>query len=378
MNMVMSKEKSAKTEKPKIEKSKNVTKERQSNFECLRIVAMLMITTYHIVLYSGIFEIGAYTYNKLLAYFLYPLGKIGVGCFIILMGYFMVTSKFKIEKILKIVLETFFYSAICIFLWSYRMNYSINLITDVSTYFTPTISIKYWFISFYVFVYFISPLLNVILNNLTVDKLKKIIILGLILICVPYCIFGKRFMANDTTYFIFLYLLGGTLRISNFNFKTKKQSVFMAIINFAIITIIMVATILINKVFNTDIDPLRFGYEYSIFIIMASVGLFLTFKNIKMKSNKVINFISKSMLAVYLFSDHQLYKSVLWDIDFKMKEYLFKPVYIFGIRILFALFMIFIFAIILDTLRREILEKNLFKIKILNKICTKFNSYIND
>lgn len=353
-------------------------KERQSNFELLRIVAMFMITIYHAVFYSGVFQIAANTDSKLLAYFIYPFGKVGVSCFMLIMGYFMVNSKFKTEKLLKIIFETFCYSVILFFIWLHRMGFTMDLIEDSDKYFMPIIKVAYWFVSTYVFIYLISPILNCILKNFSIEKIKIFIIIGLVVICVPYCVFGTRWVASDVTYFALIYLIGGYFRLSDFNFKKKSTAILMALVNTFIITAIMIGTLLINKKFNLEIDPLRFGFEYSIFVIMLSIGIFLFFKNLKINNNKIINFIAKSSFAVYLFSDHLVYKKVMWDIDFKMKEYIYKPFYIFGLRVITAVIIIYLFVLVIETLRRELLEKNLFKIKFVQKACSKIDDYINN
>ncbi len=354
------------------------SKERQSNFELLRILAMAMITIYHTVLYSEVFDIGANTDTKLLANFIYPFGKVGVGCFILLMGYFMVNSKFKTEKILKIILETMFYSFGLLIVWMFRMGYTLDLVENKLSFIMPIVHYNYWFVSAYVFIYLISPLLNCILKNFSIDRLKKVVIIGLIVICVPYCVFGTRWVAEDITYFILLYLIGGYLKLSNFEFKRKSSSIIMILVNLFLITAIMIGSIILNKKFNLEIDVLRFGYEYSIFVIMLSIGIFLFFKGLKIKNSKIINFIAKSSFAVYLFSDHPMYKKIMWTIDFRTKEYIFKPFYIFGFRIISALILIYLFVIVIDTLRRELLEKNIFKIKFIKKACLKLDDYINN
>lgn len=97
-------------------------KMRESNFELLRIIAMMFIFVYHYINYGGILNVGSYTINKLIALFLYSGGRVGVNIFILIMGYFMINSKFKIKKVFKMMFQVFFYSVILAILSVYRLN----------------------------------------------------------------------------------------------------------------------------------------------------------------------------------------------------------------------------------------------------------------
>lgn len=92
---------------------------RSSNFELLRIFAMLMIVAAH---YAGhgikhvlVPELesawlsGSLT-NRVFTSFLIPGGKIGVGIFFVLTGYFMYAAQYKINRLAKLFLQVLFYS----------------------------------------------------------------------------------------------------------------------------------------------------------------------------------------------------------------------------------------------------------------------------
>lgn len=52
--------------------------------------------------------------NRIFTSFLIPGGKIGVGLFFALTGYFMIDKEYKVQKLLKIILEVYFYSILMI------------------------------------------------------------------------------------------------------------------------------------------------------------------------------------------------------------------------------------------------------------------------
>ena len=73
---------------------------RESNLELLRIISMISIFIYHYCVHGGILEVGSYTINKSVALFFSIGGRVGVNIFILIMGYFMVKSQFKIKRII--------------------------------------------------------------------------------------------------------------------------------------------------------------------------------------------------------------------------------------------------------------------------------------
>lgn len=78
-------------------------KERKSNFEILRILAMILIISYHFVFHSNYnyWTINAHDFI-LRAFWLF--GEIGVNLFMLISGYFLVCSKFSWKKVIKLIL----------------------------------------------------------------------------------------------------------------------------------------------------------------------------------------------------------------------------------------------------------------------------------
>lgn len=85
---------------------------RQSNIELLRIVAMLMIIAHHFVVHGGFeFSTDTITANRLWVQFIQMGGKIGVNIFVLISGYFLIsTPTVKLEKVLKLWIQIFTYS----------------------------------------------------------------------------------------------------------------------------------------------------------------------------------------------------------------------------------------------------------------------------
>lgn len=353
-------------------------KMRESNFELLRIIAMMFIFVYHYINYGGILNVGSYTINKLIALFLYSGGRVGVNIFILIMGYFMINSKFKIKKVFKMMFQVFFYSVILAILSVYRLNSNFEA-TSIKEYFTPILSAVYWFATYYVIIYLITPFLNKLIKSLGKNGCKKLIIIStVILSLIPTISYRITFASELFTWFVYMYILGAYIREYNFDFKNKKTSKILSLLYPIVAFITVIITILINKYCYCNIDITHFYGMYSILVVISSISIFMWFKNMHIKGNKIINFFGKTSFAVYLLHDHLLYKNILWTLDVKTQLVEQSPAYIFIGHLFISMILIYILTSIIEFLRINILEKPLFKIKIFDKYLDKFDNWYND
>ena len=73
-------------------------KDRISNFEILRILSIFMIILHHYVLNTEAINT-ARSLNYYISHFFYIGGKLGVNCFVLISGYFLVNKQISIKKI---------------------------------------------------------------------------------------------------------------------------------------------------------------------------------------------------------------------------------------------------------------------------------------
>ena len=121
-------------------------KERQSNLELLRIIAMFMVVIYHFAerMSGGVtFEPSQITFNSIAVRILASFGNTGNNLFVLVCGYFLVRSSFKLRHALRLWAEVFFYSALIgvIFLACGRGLTGRTLYLS----FAPFLSLQYWF-----------------------------------------------------------------------------------------------------------------------------------------------------------------------------------------------------------------------------------------
>jgi len=144
----------------------NSTKEsRQVNMDLLRIVSMLLIIFLHSIDHSGVLEcaesagMGMYFYVRLM----YMLCQVCVNLYVMLSGYFLVTGKFKLQKLVVLWMETVFYSLTLKLLFMLTGREAVSGISLASC-FVPFLTGRYWFMTIYVGMYLVFPFLNIFIR----------------------------------------------------------------------------------------------------------------------------------------------------------------------------------------------------------------------
>ena len=89
-------------------------KGRMIGLDILRILSMVLITFRHFIGYAGLTDaVEALSVNGILISVLNVLCGSAVNVFVLISGYFLIDSRFKWSRVLRIWGETFFYSVIC-------------------------------------------------------------------------------------------------------------------------------------------------------------------------------------------------------------------------------------------------------------------------
>ena len=83
---------------------------RNSNIELLRILCIINIILHHSFYHSDFSNVTLQNFNYLILYLIEVLGTISNDIFILITGYYVVNSKVKLRNIIKLVLESIFYS----------------------------------------------------------------------------------------------------------------------------------------------------------------------------------------------------------------------------------------------------------------------------
>lgn len=278
-------------------------KERQSNMELLRIIAMTMILVVHANLGIGAFfsqpESGNETIDIIRA-LVQSACIIGVNAFVLISGWFGIKASFK--GLASIYFQTTFYSLIIALICFLSKEAPISL---KDLFFSCLGGKSYWFVTSYLILYLLSPYLNSFMNSATQKNL--IISIGAFFLAQQlYGRFGGdlgHFNGGYSTLsFIGLYLLAGYTR--RFPNKITNLTVPACFGIYALLTLLMLVLISHFKDGIISGGHSIFHYNHPI-VILSSFFFFLAFTHMKFQS-KVINWVASSTFAIYLIHDNFL------------------------------------------------------------------------
>lgn len=337
-------------------------KTRSSNIELLRLILMLMIVMLHVFrleLHNNINNTGLYISELLLT----SLFFVGVNCFVFISGYFGV--RFKSKTIISLGIQALFYS-VGILTIAILLGYKPEIRDYVEAVFPISSSLTYgtwWFLTAYIALLFIAPLLNHSIEYF--NKKQMTIILAGILFLNSFSgfIFNNTYISGDgySIYnFITIYVLARY--IHKYQIRIKKPF----LIYLAASLLIFGITLFFNLEMGKIIEP---GNRYNNpFLILAAIGLFFTFKNLKISSN-AINTLAPLAFGVYLIHNHYLIRKLFLEEAIQNLTNLYRENYILliGLLILFSI-AVFLICLGIEKIRQlictpivNIIEKKISK-----------------
>ncbi len=289
---------------------------RDTNFELLRIISMIMVIILHFNNFGGILNnVSPNSKTYFLVNFLEYACIIAVNLYVMISGYYMIKSKMKIKKIIQLELEVIFYS-VFIYLAVVLCKQEIFSVKKLIKSFFPILTNQYWFMTAYMGLYILSPFVNKLVNNLSKKEYTVLLLILTVLFSIIKSIYpyNNTFEANGgygLTWFIYLYLLAGYIRL-HWNKNIKKYKLVIAYM------VIIFSQVILKKTNLSIIKTyLAYSLQYnSILVLIASVSVFLLFKNIKIENKKINNLIlaiSPLTLAIYLIHVHKSFNDILWE-----------------------------------------------------------------
>ena len=267
-------------------------KQRNSMIELLRIISMILIVLSH---YSSKSGVDIQTLPLLSRYFfeLTILGNLGVDIFVLITGYYGLKQPFSLNRIVKFVLEVFFYSISIYLIVNIFSGGNIKIIELIKSCLPLTFNI-YWFATVYFVLLLIQPFLNKFLNSITQQYHLLFIVVLFTIFSLLKTITTMEFYGNELTIFILLYSMGAYIQRTNKTVSKKNVLYIIFISLFLILSTIILDYICINK--NLNIKYLRYFFsKESLFIILLSINIFLLFTK-KVFSNKIMNYITPSII----------------------------------------------------------------------------------
>lgn len=331
-------------------------KTRQSNFELLRIISCFMIIVLHYLngsMGGALSNVVKSSLNYYVAHTVESLCIVGVNCFILISGYFMIKkTEVYIGKVVKLFITLLFYSLVCFgiaVLFGFKGFSFKELILAI----IPFLGGRRWFISTYIILFLLIPYINKTLNNLS-KKDYQVYLIIYILIFSLWPTFLTSPPVTDGGYgiinFILLYSIGGYVKLHMEKIPNKLVSFSMYTV-FAILTTIM--SFYVGRAWNYN----------NIFNVLGSLMLFFLFYNIKIQS-KFVNDLSKLSFGIFILHSDPMMNNYFYSL-MKCSSY-YDSIYFIVHLIVCCLLSYIIFGII-DYIKEKIFEKTIYKVVDNNK-----------
>mgnify|MGYP000218116417 CR=1 FL=1 len=291
-------------------------KERQSNLELLRIIAMFMVVIYHFAerMSGGVtFEPSQITFNSIAVRILASFGNTGNNLFVLVCGYFLVRSSFKLRHALRLWAEVFFYSALIgvIFLACGRGLTGRTLYLT----FAPFLSLQYWFFTCYITFYFFVPFLNRLILSLERAAFRRLNILMFVFFSLFNTVLPGSFGSfSSLAMFFLLYCLAAYVRlypdaVGVFDRPWRCFAAAAAILLFRAAYLCLCARFGDRFSF---LRPDRFNAMASVPQLLFSLLLFLGFLHLRMPRVRVVNTIASACFGVYIIHFNHFLRDGLW------------------------------------------------------------------
>ena len=341
---------------------------RNSSFELLRIILMIFIALSHIIFYTkNLPKLGKKNYAKIINnnyIFLRMIsnnGKIGDILFSMISGYFSIKRlDFHYYKFILIITETYTYHYLFLFI-SNRLKLKYKDIEPLNqlngSIHLPLITkLGHWFSQNYLLILIFMPFINSGLLSLSHNKYKALVLLIIVFYCILKGIVNAfNIPSNICNVNLFIkilmpYIIGGYIRIFDLEYKSlwKIGGIIFFLLTFIFEFIFDKLAVYYNDYFWISLQNELSLSIYSILPILSSIGIMCLFKEIEIH-NKIINFISASVLGIYLIHANKNIAPFVYNAWYKTNDYNENN---FFIHYFSKALIIFIASLIIDIIRR--------------------------
>ena len=359
--------------------STHLSKRRYAGPEIMRILAMLMIIAGHIST-ANTWSFSANTFNTVALSLFGAAGQAGVVMILLLTGYYGVKTEATHKKAIILIAETMFYS-VATYLVSCALG--LNMFRSKYVFFSllPLVANRSttWFITLYLLLYALIPLLNAGIRHLTQRQHLMTALLFLFVWSVLPNTYENFFPLQNHGYsflwaFALIYLIGAYLRLYPVKLNGRRLlTCLLILLTAALMTAGKVMTVLqiwtgsiwINRALRIVLALCTDSTLRGPLVILFGALCLTLFTNVRAAAPKTLRLISGSIFGVYLIHESSWLKRWIWDDLFHITDYESSGTFV--PRAILAAVIIFAVCAAVDILRSRLLEKPLFGSKLFAK-----------
>lgn len=357
-------------------------KERQLNYELLRIVAMLMIVCLHYLGKGGLLGDPAradMTATGYTAWLVEAFCLVAVNVYVLISGYFGVDTavyqangnRLTLREVLgrpfKIWKQVFFYSVV-IGCGAMLLGVQEFDLYRMFSYCFPVVTEHYWFATAYVVLCLLMPFLNAGFSCLDEKEIRYLLAGLLLVFSVSKTIIPMQLPLDksgyDTLWFIILYLTGACLRRYDVPLLKERWravalylgSMTAVFASFCLLRIVWLRTGRLDKLIN-------YGYSYNFLLCYTgAVGLFLAFAGsggrqgragrLLERFRRPVERLAGATFGVYLIHEH-INLRYEWTKWFHCEELIDSPVPEFLVHMVVSVLCVYLVCTLIELLRQN-------------------------
>lgn len=342
---------------------------RDTSFELMRVLSMLMVCAYHWQIHGNndLIPRSELCMNQIISFIFGSWGVLGVNLFFLLSFYFLIKKEEIIyNKYISLAIKVSFFGTVIFIIgvWIGATKFSyIQLVKSI----LGVLAYQYWFITVYIIVAVISPMLNKLLKVLSG---RESFILVFIMVYVTYgisWIIGNELVGRlscGITIYILIYILEKKIKNNLFE-KYRKLAVPIIIIGIMAEILLSYLGSKYSYMFYKIIEKIQ--TTNSPYMLVIALLVFYSFKNLNLKYNVFINFLGRYSVGAYLLHGGASFiKNYLWDNLFKVGYYYRLSPIKYMMHYFVCILLLYIIGIICDFVYSQIIGNVISKIKNVN------------
>lgn len=340
---------------------------RDYNIDLIRIVSMFLVLSLHCMYYGGLYHKsyemgGAINIYSVWYTILHSISSISVNLFVLISGYHLYNKRFKVSKLIRIISKVVFYSWTIFAFRLYFAGTEDLTLKMVVTALLPVSYVQYWFVSAYVALYILSPVLNLFIRSINQRQHFGVMV---VLVCLfslmntilPLSqVMGVRRFGQSLSWFVTLYMIGAYIRMYIGTKTRRKDSLRCFWIAIVIMNVYWLIASSMADILDYDLHNEKIGtmvkYYFmfdSVPVLIASVCAFQWFRGIEITNpnfKAIIRRITPFIFGVYLIHCNYYIMSLVWIGVKNLDMNPFMPIY--SLLYTIALYMV---CIVIDYLR---------------------------
>lgn len=292
-----------------------IKSDRNFGIDLLRIIAMVMITTHHVLLHGGI--LGKATHFSMqysIVWFIEAAGLCGVNIYGLISGYVGYDHEHRPFRFLQLYFQVLFYTLTTTIIFAIFWP---DLVTGetIRNAVIPFAFNMYWYYTAFFCLFFFMPFLDKMIDVLTISEAKKLIIALFVVFSVLQTVFRSQFaLTNDGYSFLWLavlYLGGAYIRKYDIGMNSRWGLSCYLLSVFFIWTAKMAQERISHMLTQEYIPSVWLTYYISPFVVLSAIFLLLTFRDMRIGSGlkRLISFFAPVSFDVYLLQDEPLIRN---------------------------------------------------------------------